>query len=280
MTNWWPELLQTFTDEYALPLLRAGLIIGFGLLFAKAISRGVWRLLKEKTTPHRTMLFRRGVYYAVLSLFFLSALQEFGFDMSVLLGTAGIVTVALGFASQTSASNLISGLFLIFEQPFAVGDVIRVGDTFGEVLAIDLLSTKIRPFDNTYVRIPNETIIKTPVTNFTRFAIRRIDLKLIVALKEDIEKVRTTLVEVADQNPLCLQEPQPLFIFLGYGESSLNIQFSVWVRREEFLTLQNGLYMEIKTAFDQQGIEIPYPHRTLYPGVATEPFPVTVVSEK
>jgi len=132
-----------------------------------------------------------------------------GFQLSVLLGAAGILSVAIGFASQTSASNLISGLFLIGEGPFAIGDFIRVGTTEGEVLSIDLLSVKLRTPDNLFVRIPNEQLIKSEVVNLTRFAIRRLNLAVGVAYKEDIPRVRHILMQVATDNPLCLNEPAP-----------------------------------------------------------------------
>ncbi|HSH70842.1 MAG TPA: mechanosensitive ion channel family protein, partial [Deferrisomatales bacterium] len=188
-----------------------------------------------------------------------------------------VLTVAVGFASQTSASNIISGLFLMVEEPFVVGDLIRVGDTTGEVLSIDLLSVKLRTFDNLFVRVPNESMVKSEVTTLTRFPIRRADLKIGVAYKEDIARVREVLMAVADENPLCLMEPKPLFIFLGYGESSLDIQFSVWAKRENFLDLRNGIYEEIKLAFDAAGIEIPFPHRSLYAGSVTDPFPIRII---
>src|SRR5690606_3033117 len=127
-----------------------------------------------------------------------------GFSLSVLLGAAGVLSVALGFASQTSASNLISGLFLIGEQPFQLGDTIKVGNTTGEVLSIDLLSVKLRTFDNLYVRIPNESLIKSEMTNLTRFPIRRFDLLIGVAYKENISQVRQIMQNVADNNPLCM----------------------------------------------------------------------------
>jgi small-conductance mechanosensitive channel len=190
------------------------------------------------------------------------------------LGAAGVFSVAIGFASQTSASNLISGLFLLAERSFAVGDIIKVGDTTGEVLSIDLLSVKIRTFENLYVRIPNETLVKNQTTTLTKFPIRRIDLQIGIAYKENIERVRKLLMEVADKNVLCLDEPKPLFIFLGYGDSSLNIQLSVWAKKENFLDLRNSIYEEIKEAFDENGIEIPFPHITLYAGSVTDPFPV------
>jgi small-conductance mechanosensitive channel len=118
---------------------------------------------------------------------------------------------------------------------------------------------KLRTFDNLFVRIPNETLIKSQVTTLTRFPIRRLDLSLGVAYKENVERVRQVLMAVAERNPLCMDEPQPLFIFLGFGDSALTLQFSVWATRQNFLALRNSITAEIKAAFDEAGIEIPFP---------------------
>jgi small-conductance mechanosensitive channel len=279
-TEWWLNLIQMLQGAWVFTTLRALIIILLGLVLARLVSVALLRLFKESASPHLAMLVQRGSYYLILGLFVVAALHQLGFNLSILLGAAGILTVAIGFASQTSMSNLISGLFLIGEKPFVVGDIIKVDQTVGEVLSIDLLSVKIRAFDNTYVRIPNETIIKSQVSTFTKFPIRRVDLQLGVAYKEDLTKVQEILFDVADKNPLCLEEPQPLFIFQGFGDSAINFQFSVWGRREEYLTIKTQMQIEIKTAFDQAGIEIPFPHRTLYTGSITEPFPVSIVSEQ
>jgi len=258
-------------------IARAVVLVVLGLVLAVLSSRLIQRLTSKRLSVHHLQLIRRVVYYSVLALFVASALRELGFSLAVLMGAAGVLTVAIGFASQTSASNLISGLFLIGERPFAVGDIIRIGGTTGEVLSIDALSVKLRTFDNLFVRIPNETLIKSEVTTLTRFPIRRLDLPVGVAYKEDLGRVREVLMEVAERNPQCLDDPQPLFIFQGFGDSSLDIQFSVWATRENYLALRNSIAVEIKAAFDQAGIEIPFPHRSLYTGEATRPFPVTLV---
>lgn len=268
-----------FTGERAVDFFRAGVLLLLGVLFATLASRLVLRVADKRLSQHHLQLFRRLAFYIILALFVASALRELGFSLAVLMGAAGVLTVAIGFASQTSASNLISGLFLIGERPFSVGDVIRIGNTTGEVLSIDALSVKLRTFDNLFVRIPNETLIKSEVTTLTRFAIRRLDLMLGVAYKEDIDAVRDVLMVVAEKNTLCLDEPAPLFIFTGFGESSLDIQFSVWAKRESFLPLRNSITAEIKNAFDAAGIEIPFPHRSLYTGELTRPFPITIVSQ-
>ncbi|MDX2464776.1 MAG: mechanosensitive ion channel family protein [Porticoccus sp.] len=269
------EFLET---TRLLPIGHAVLLLIFGYMAGRIASATLVKFLHRQMTEHGQQFLKRSVFYGIFSLFTLSALKQLGFDVSVLLGAAGILTVAVGFASQTSVSNLISGLFLMIERPFSISDIIRIGETTGEVISIDLLSVKLRTFDNLFVRIPNETMIKTEVTTLTKFPIRRADLKVGVAYKEDIERVKTLLLDIASKNPLCLEEPAPLFIFSGFGNSSIDIQFSVWAQRENFLKLKNSMYETIKTAFDREDIEIPFPHVSLYTGSATQPIPITVVS--
>jgi small-conductance mechanosensitive channel len=173
----------------------------------------------------------------------------------VLLGAAGVFSVAIGFASQTSVSNLISGLFVLVENTFEVGDVIRVGSTTGEVLSIDWLSVKLRTFDNLFVRIPNETMIKSEVTNITKFPIRRIDLKFTVDYKTDLTCLENVLMSVADQYAKSLEEPEPLFIIEKLSETGICIQFSFWVKKENLSQANNNMISRIVKAFHENGIE-------------------------
>ena len=272
--------IYTFlTNQRIVEIIKALVIVFAGIFIAKMVTGAVVRMLKSKFDTHEIQLFQRAIFYGILALFLLSALHQLGINLSVVLGAAGILSVAIGFASQTSASNLISGLFLLGERPFSVGDIIRVGSTSGEVLSIDLLSLKLRTFDNLYVRIPNESLIKSEVTTLTKFPIRRFDMQVGVAYKENLERVRDVLFDIADKNPLCLEDPKPLFIFQGFGDSSLNIQFSVWTKKENFLELRNTLFLGVKEAFDQENIEIPFPHMTLYTGSVTDPFPISFNNE-
>ncbi|MFT7044730.1 MAG: small-conductance mechanosensitive channel [Candidatus Azotimanducaceae bacterium] len=270
-------IIEMLDDSHLLSIAQAILLLLFGYIAGRIVSTTLVKLIHKGMTPHGEQVLKRSVFYGIFGLFAISALKQLGFDLSALLGAAGIFTVAIGFASQTSASNLISGLFLMIERPFSITDVIRVGDTTGEVISIDLLSVKLRTFDNLFVRIPNETMIKTEVTTLTKYPIRRADLKVGIAYKEDISRVKTILTEMAKKNPLCLEEPAPLFIITGFGNSSIDIQFSVWAQRENFLKLKNSLYEETKNAFDREGIEIPFPHVSLYAGSATQPIPITLV---
>jgi small-conductance mechanosensitive channel len=277
--NWFHhlELDTLITADRVFLAVRAMLFFAAGFVLAKIAGAVVKRIVQTRFSRQETMMVQRLVFYSLLGLVIAATLHQFGFKLGVLLGAAGILTVAIGFASQTSASNLISGLFLIAERSFVVGDIITIEGVTGEVLSIDLLSVKLRTFDNLFVRIPNESIIKSQVTNLTRFPIRRLDIMIGVAYKEEISKVRAVLFGVADRNPLCLDSPRPLFIFLNYGDSALELQFSVWTVKENFLTLKNSIQEEIKAAFDEAGIEIPFPHRTLYTGSQTDPFPVRII---
>ncbi|HPF34374.1 MAG TPA: mechanosensitive ion channel family protein [Candidatus Krumholzibacteria bacterium] len=281
MSALWNDLglADLFTTARLLSLARAVLVLLVGLVLARGLAAAAGRAAATRWSRQESMLTRRLVFYTLVGLLVASSLHQLGFQLSVLLGAAGILTVALGFASQTSASNLISGLFLIAERPFVVGDVIRVDDVTGEVLSVDLMSVKIRTFDNLYVRVPNEAVIKSRITNLTHFPLRRVDVKLGVAYGTDLGLVQRVLRETAEANPLCLDEPAPLYIFRGFGESSLDIQYNVWGKRENYLDLLNSIHQEIAAAFAAAGIVIPFPQRTLTAAASGDPFPVRVVSD-
>lgn len=277
MNETWSALTQLTDSGVVLAAARGVTLALAGFVAARLAAGAATRLLASRLERQPAALVRRGVFHFVWVVFALAALHQVGFDLSVLLGAAGILSVAVGFASQTSASNLVSGLFLLAERSFGIGDVITVSGTTGEVLSIDLLSVKLRTYDNLFVRIPNESLIKAEVRTLTRFPIRRADCSVSVAYREDLERVRTILLEVADRDPLCLDEPEPLFILRGFGESGIDIQFSAWAERENFLEMRNGLQLEIKRAFDEAEIEIPFPHRSLFAGSTTRPLPVQLV---
>ncbi|MDO9614338.1 MAG: mechanosensitive ion channel family protein, partial [Bacteroidota bacterium] len=196
------------------------------------------------------------------------------YDLTALFGAAGVVGIIIGVASQTSIGNIVSGLFLVSEKSFELGDVVSIGDKTGTVYAIDLLSIKIKTYDNLLIRIPNQTVISTELVNVTKFPIRRLEFLIGVAYKEDLRKVKTLLENVARNNPLCLEEPEPVIIFKEFGSSSINITFGVWFEKANYLAVKNSVFMEVKEAFDREGIEIPFPHVSVYAGEASKAITV------
>jgi small-conductance mechanosensitive channel len=269
---------QLFHPDKLGDMITGAVLILIGWLLARFFAKVFERSMQHRITSHQLIVWRRVIYHGILILFAIAALREMGFHLSVLLGAAGVLSVAIGFASQTSASNLISGLFLIGEGPFAIGDYIRVGSTEGEVLSIDLLSVKLRTPDNLYVRIPNEQLIKTEVTNLTRFAIRRINLPVGIAYKEDIGRVRAILLKVAEEDPSFLDEPAPQVIMQSFGDSAINLMFYVWVRREQFVVMRDRLQESIKEAFDESGIEIPFPQISINASTNATPLPLQMIT--
>ena len=261
-------------------VLRAVIISAFGypvIRLADVLGKRV--MTRRQMTPQAMMVLSKAIRYGLGLLLVVTIMGELGFRLTAIIGAAGIAGIALTFASQTSLSNLISGLFLIAEKSFAVGDVIQSGDTTGIVESIDLLSVKIRTFDNRYVRLPNESLVKGQVTTITRYPIRRFDVDVGVAYKEDIDRVIRVLGEVADQNAYCLDEPAPIVVFKGFGDSSLDFMLGVWFEKTELLKLRNSLLRDIKKRFDEENIEIPFPHRSLYAGEVTAPFPIRIVND-
>lgn len=235
-----------------------------GFILARIISNTFIRTVGMRFNAHQRMVWRRGIFYFIFIIFVMASLKEAGFKLSVFLGAAGILTVALGFASQTSASNLISGLFLIGEGSFEVGDTIQItlirGQVIeGQVISIDLLSVKLLTLDNVYVRLPNEQLIRTPVMNLSKYPIRRIPVTLAINFQENIMKVREVLLKVAAEYPLVLDDPKPEVTVTAFRESSIELLFAVWCRQELFLTARDELQERIRNGFLENSIEIPVP---------------------
>lgn len=144
-----------------------------------------------------------------------------------------------------------------------LGDVITVGTVTGEVVSVDLLSVKLRTFSNVLVRVPNETLLKSEISNLTHFPIRRFELMLRVDIDEDVERIRALLTEVADANPLCLDEPRPALHISGFGEHGVELQFNVWAATVNFWDLRYTIQRDVRARLAEEGIEIPMGQRTL-----------------
>lgn len=243
--------------------LLAALILLVGLVIASWAKRLVVGLSSRRLSNQQTMIAGRATYYLVAGIVLLEALHTAGVELGVLLGAAGILTVAIGFAAQTSASNLISGLFLMGEKPFVLGDVIEIGTTTGEVVSIDLLSVKLRTFDNVLVRLPNESLLKTEIKNLTRFPIRRLDIPLLFSFREDPERIAEVLRAVAEVDDFCLDEPKPTLFALDFAESGLRMRFTAWAARENFIEMKNRLLPALLRALREASVDFAVPRRDL-----------------
>jgi len=269
-----------FNTETVDKFIRILFILVAGVGSIHLVSYLVLRSLRKQLSRQRMMLVSRTIIYTGYIGLVLIVIRELNYDLTALFGAAGVVGIVIGVASQTSIGNIISGLFLVGEKSFELGDVVKVGDKTGTVYSIDLLSIKIKTFDNLLIRIPNQSVISSELTNVTRFPIRRLDFQIGVAYKEDLRKVKSVLENVARNNPLCLEEPEPVIIFQTFGESSINITFGVWFEKANYLAVKNSVFIEIKEALDREQIEIPFPHVSVYAGEASKPILVKLQEQK
>lgn len=250
--------LQSFFENIEfMPFLNA---VGYFLLGLLITMIAVWfvgKISERNISAHHSMLFKRITFYLGLAFSIVFPLKASGIDVTALLGAAGILTAVVAFAAQTSISNFLSGVFLVAEKPFVIGDEILVHDILGEVLSIDLLSIKLRTKDNTLVRIPNHTLLNAQFRNVSRFPIRRFDMILRVQFDADLEEIKEILMVAAGKNPLCLVSPPPELTFLEFGETGIVLQFSVWGKQSSYSTMQSSIQTDIQQALIKHDIKLP-----------------------
>ncbi|MCP4499505.1 MAG: mechanosensitive ion channel family protein [Deltaproteobacteria bacterium] len=256
MSDFTRDLLRFITNDNGIGLFRAVVTVVLGALVGQLVSRGILRTFHRLLDEQLHMVVRRVVFFGIFGLSCFAALSSLGIDFSALLGAAGIFSVAIGFASQTSMSNLISGWFLIAERSFVVGDLIRLGGTKGEVLSIDALSVKLRTFDNLLVRIPNEQLIKSEVENWTRFPIRRFDASFVVHHKVELEDLRRVVDLVTENEVECLKHPEPVVEIERLNASGVEVVVKTWVRNEAFLGYKTRIWAAMRRGMNDAGIEI------------------------
>lgn len=196
----------------------------------------------------------------------LVGLSFLGMRWSQLQWMAAALTVGLGFGLQEIFANFVSGIILLFERPFRVGDVITVGDLSGRVTRIRTRATTVLDFDNKEIVIPNKTFITGQLINWTLTdTITRVVIRVGVVYSADPNKVRTLLLQAAREDERVLAEPEPLCWLLTFGASSLDFELRVFVNTIiHRLEVQNALNTRITALFAEHGVEIAFPQLDLH----------------
>lgn len=207
------------------------------------------------------------IRYVLLIAGFILIIQNVGIDLSALGILAGALGVGIGFGLQNITNNFISGLIILFERPIKVGDRIEVGDVNGDVIKISSRSTMILTNDNISIIVPNSQFIDSPVINWSHNDRNiRFNFPVGVSYKEDPQKVKAILMEVAMKNEGVLKTPSPDVLFIEYGDNSINFKLRVWT--SDYINkpqvLKSQLYYEIFRRFGEEGVEIPFPQRDLH----------------
>lgn len=256
--------------------VEAFLILIAGIIASKIVSKIAGKIAAAKLGSHIGRVTKNITFYVLVGATFVTFLGAFNIDLTGVLAAAGILGIVIGFAAQTSVSNIISGFFLIADKPFEIGEAVEIDGQSGHVLDISLLSTRLRTFDNRYLRFPNSMVANAKIINLSRYDIRRLDIQVGIAYKEKIEKALEILDSVVKNNESILIEPEPVILLTKFGESSIDFEIRAWIPRSLLFSTRSELIRSIKNAFDEAGIEIPFPHRTLYFGDKPENNKTTV----
>ncbi|MDZ7694652.1 MAG: mechanosensitive ion channel family protein [Balneolaceae bacterium] len=268
--------LETWLDTaiQMLPNLAVAIVILIVfVLIGKIVRKAVTKLL-EKTTQNRTIinLLETVVGVLVVGIGVLFALQILQLDDTVtsLLAGAGIIGLALGFAFQDIASNFISGVMLSIRHPFGIGDIIETNGYYGTVKKLNLRNTILKIPQGQIVYIPNKSVFDNPLKNFTRGGERRIDLECGISYGDDLEKARDVTIEAIKTLDNYDKDRDVDFFYKEFGGSSINFVVRFWVQFHnniDFWDPQSEAIIAIKKAFDENGIDIPFPIRTLDFGI-------------
>ncbi len=251
-----------------LPRLITALVIFVGGLFLSGwLAKALGGLLRRrKTDPEVTLLLQQISRWGTIGLAITVALQQIGFDMTAFLTGLGVLGFTVGFAIQDVSKNFVAGILLLLQQPFDVGDAIEVGDYAGVVLDINLRATEMRTWDGRRVYIPNADVYTSAIVNYTRTDARRIDLTVGVAYDTDLAQAHEVALQAVRRLPGVKEDPAPTVVFHTFGESSIDFTLYFWIdtQQQGVWEAKTAAVQAIHRAFQEQGIEIPFPIRTVY----------------
>lgn len=248
------------TWEHLFKLIIAVVVILIIWIIYKLIRRGIKKIPEKKLSVQRSEIVLRLLKYVFYVIVVLYILSLFGVNLKAIWGAAGIAGVAIGFAAQTSVSNLISGLFVLTEGSIHVGDTIVVDGITGIVDEVKLLSIRVHTFDNQMVRIPNSTIINNNLTNNSFHSKRRITVTLDVTYDSDLQLALDTYKKAAESCPTVLKNPAPSAWVEGFNDTGIDITVAAWFNPNDFLQTKSDLHMAILREMKEAGLDTPYPH--------------------
>lgn len=248
----WGNLAKTVTSLIA--------IIIFYIVY-RIIRKLIKNKASQKMQPHTVGILTKTVSYIFYIIMAVYILGLFGIKLSAVWGAAGVAGLAIGFAAQTSVSNLISGIFVLTEKTMKIGDFIEVDGITGTVDSIGLLSVKIHTLNNQMIRIPNSTIINTKLENYSTHDYRRFVFDFSVDYNSDLDKVKSALNEVVSRCPTVVKD-NPTYAsssaFTELGESGIKGCLIVWCGKADFWTTKCDVCEQTIKVFRENNINIPY----------------------
>lgn len=203
------------------------------------------------------------LYGLMLVAVILAALNKLGVNTNSFVAILGAAGIAIGVSLKDQLSNLAAGVLIVIFRPFGRGDLVEVGGKIGTVLDITLVNTRIRSPNNHEIIIPNGDIMTTSSTNFSSLPTRRVDVLVGISYDADIRQAKDIMLKVASSNPLILKDPAPLVVVSALAESSVDLTMQIWTQNSDWFAAHSQMLEEIKYAFDEANIGIPFPNRTI-----------------
>lgn len=258
--------MQSFMEKFiegivgGIPNLITALLILLGSLYlARFLSNIVRRVLNKRSAPAGvTNLLAQLTLWTIVIAGTITALQRF-FNVTAFLTGLGIVGFTIGFALQDIMKNFASGVIIVLQQPFQVGELIGVKGFEGTITQIDLRATEMRATDGRMVILPNAELLVNPIINYSRASQRRVDLGLNLPHNCDPATVRRILLDAARSTPGFIQQPEPSIVFENLTNTAMELSFSFWVdaKKNAPSSAKDVALLKINSAFAEEGIQIP-----------------------
>ena len=247
-------------------IIMASVFMLVGFIIARIVKVVFKKRFAPKMPEHTAKNMSKFLYYGILLIAFAVVITSQGVDLSGLIVAGGIFGVVIGFATQSVVSNLISGFFLMLEKPLKQGDTIQLPDMgiLGTVLDISMFSTKIRKFDGTIMRVPNDKVFTSKIREFTPIQARRTEIPVGISYDSDVKKAISVIkLSIKKTMPNVLRFPEPQVQVTELADNSVNLNVLVWHHKDDWGLVYPEILNVIKTALDNAGIEIPFPQRVI-----------------
>lgn len=201
--------------------------------------------------------------YALVAVMLIAVFSQFGIHTTSLVAVLGATTLAIGLAQQGTLSTVAAGVMLLLFRPFKVNDYVEVGGVGGTVKSVTLFLTETVTPHNIEIVLPNRQVWETDINNYSHNPTRRCDINVGIGYSDDISAARVAVIEFVAADARGLGDPEPAVVPLVFGDSSVDLQVRVWAKAEDFWAFKFDLMKKIKERFDERGITIPYPIRTI-----------------
>lgn len=260
--------LQQFTElaiNYFPKVLGAILTLLIGFWLSGIVSKRIRKNFEKRNIdPSLTPFITSMIGICIKVLVLLSAASMFGLEVTSFVAIFGALALAVGMALQGNLSHFASGIMILFFKPFKVGDFIVTNGYSGTVKETQIFNTLLTTLDNRIIIIPNSNITSNPLENLTANAVRKVPLKFGISYGDDIDKARSVIKNVVKNCPF-IDQAQPVDIFVSeLADSSVNFVVRPWCKTENFWDVHFYMHEQIKKAFDQAGIGIPFPQMDVY----------------